>query len=134
MNRSVVIGFICIVAIVAAGAFIFMRPKSPEAQARYEAGWRKCAVCGHEWNKDPSQLIRESKASEDGSGFVRCPKCGAWRGMPIIRCPHCGKNYTSHKVVEDERGVYFPKQRTCPYCGRGLAEAVGSQGQPADTD
>ena len=134
MNRSVIIGLICVVAIAAAAAYTLMRPKSPAAQARYETGWRKCAACGHEWHKDRSELIRESKTSPDGYGLAHCPECDAWRGMPIIHCPHCDKNYTAREVVEDEHGVHFPKQRTCPHCGRFLGDEPGSEPPPADTE
>lgn len=134
MNRSAIIVLVCIVAIAAAIGYSVMRPRSPAAQARYDAGWRKCAVCGHEWHKDRSELIKECKASPDGYGLAHCPKCGEWRGMPMTQCPHCGKTYTASTIVEDENGLSFPKQRICPHCGRSRSEEPGSEAPPADTE
>ena len=139
MSRSTIIAFVCLLLIGAAVGWMVLRPESPSAQARRAAGRRKCTVCGHEWYKDRGELIREAKNSADGSGFNKCPECGAWRGVSVVDCPNpeCGKPYAAIAITQDEDGNVLStgKQRACPYCGyvRG-SELSGDNGEPAETE
>jgi len=136
MNRSTIIAVICLLVIGAAVGWMFLRPPSAAERSRRNAGWRKCAECGHEWYKDRSELIRESKSSPDKHSFNKCPECGAWRGMAAVDCPKCKVRFTAFTIVEDADGnLSFPKQRVCPHCGYRLGtDLSGDQHEPAEAE
>lgn len=136
MNRSTIIVVVCLVLIVAAGAWIFLRPDSGAQRARRNAGRRICTACGHEWYKDRGELIREAKNSADGSGFNQCPNCGAWRGVSVVDCPHCGKPYAATSITEDADGniIATGKVYVCPYCRYNRRTKQVADPEPEDTD
>jgi uncharacterized C2H2 Zn-finger protein len=74
-----------------------------------------------------SEIAAQMKQNPDGIGAVRCPKCGAWRGMARAQCPKCHKFFAGLLPVETGDGIRLEKQRVCPHCGYvfGAAETAG---------
>jgi hypothetical protein len=118
MNRSVAIGVVAVVLIGGAVAYLVMRPPSTASRERDEAGWRVCGACGHTWHMDLAQIQQQVRQDPEGNGWVQCPKCHAWRGLPAMRCPKCNTLYGAYNI--DESGARLSKCRTCPRCGYTL--------------
>ena len=119
MNRSAALSLVCLVAIAGAIVSIVMTQSSRSSgqRARYEAGWRMCHACGHQWHMELSEIAAEAKRDPTGHGYVQCPKCRAWRGMVRVICPKCSKPYTADIEVRTEQGSHFAKRQGCPHCG-----------------
>jgi len=131
MNRSLIIMIVCAVAIVAAIVWIAVRPPSDAARERDEGGWRVCGACGHEWHMSIAEAVRQSKANPEGTGWVKCPKCGAWQGMPGMLCPKCGRRFPLPLAERNEEYVHI-----CTYCGYAPPRASlgGNEQPPLETD
>jgi DNA-directed RNA polymerase subunit RPC12/RpoP len=127
MTRSAPIALVCIAAIAAAVVYLVQRPRSAAERERDAAGWRICAQCGHEWHLELGEIASQMKQNPDGVGAVRCPKCGAWRGMARAQCSKCHKSFPSLVPVETDDGIRLDKQRSCPHCryAFGTAETTG---------
>lgn len=131
MNRSLIIMLVCAVAIVAAIVWIATRPPSEAAKERDEGGWRVCGDCGHEWHMSIGRAVRQSKANPEGTGWVKCPKCGAWRGMPGQICTGCGRRFPLPLSKRNEEYV-----RICTYCGYAppLSSLGGGEEPPEEAE
>ncbi len=112
MNRSLITAIVCVVVVVLAAVWFFTRPPSGSAREKDEAGWRVCADCGHEWHMAVSEAVAQSKQNPEGTGWVKCSKCGAWRGMPGMLCPKCGRRFPIPLAERNEEYVY-----RCYWCG-----------------
>jgi DNA-directed RNA polymerase subunit RPC12/RpoP len=128
MARSGLIGLLCIVATGAAVFYLVRRPQSAAERERDMAGWRICAECGYEWHMKLADIASQMKQNPDGLGAVRCPKCGAWRGVPRATCPKCGKSFPNLVPVETSDGLRLEKQRSCPHCGYAFGAEAASEG------
>jgi ssDNA-binding Zn-finger/Zn-ribbon topoisomerase 1 len=119
VNRSAVIPLLCLAAIAGAVAWIVMTQSTGTSgqQARYEAGWRMCHACGHQWHMELSDIAAQARRDPTDHGYVQCPKCHAWRGMVRVICPKCGKAYTADVEIPTEQGSHFAKREGCPHCG-----------------
>jgi ssDNA-binding Zn-finger/Zn-ribbon topoisomerase 1 len=119
VSRSAVAALVCFVAIVGAVVSIVVTQSSRSSgrQARYDAGWRMCHECGHEWHMELGEIAAEARRDPTDHGYVQCPKCHAWRGMVRALCPRCGKAYPADVEVETEHGNVFAKRDRCPHCG-----------------
>lgn len=133
MNRSLATAIIALALIAAAVAYIATRSPSTASRERTEAGWRICAACGHTWHMDLAEIQRQTRQDPEGNGWVQCPNCAAWRGLPVMRCPKCNTLYGAYTI--DETGAQLGKCRTCPHCGHTLgADQPDTTPQPDDTD
>jgi len=114
MNRSLVSGVVALVLIGAAAVYLVSRPPSTAFRERDEAGWRVCGACGHAWHMELVEIQRQARQDPENNGWVQCPECHAWRGLPSVRCPKCDKLYGAYNI--DETGARLSKCRTCPHC------------------
>jgi len=126
MRRSPIVAVVAVVLIIASIIWLTVRPRSHGDRAQHEAGWRKCAECGHVWHMEISEIVKQQK--EHGK-LVKCPKCGARAGMATMVCPKCGERLT---VVDEKTGAYPP--HSCPYCGVVFSEFSGSGGEGPQVD
>ena len=113
MSRPLVVTAICTVVIIAAIVWIASRPPSEAAKERDEGGWRVCGGrgCGHEWHMTIREAVRQSKANPEGTGWVKCPKCDVWKGMPGMLCGKCGRRFPLPLASRNEEYVFI-----CTYC------------------
>jgi len=114
MRRSPIVALVAVVLIIASIVWLAVRPRSHGYRAQHDAGWRKCKECGYVWHMEIKEINKQQK---EHGGFVQCPKCKAWAGMPTMLCPKCGERLLA---VDEKTGAYPP--HSCPYCGVVFSE------------
>ena len=129
MSRPLVVTAICTVVIIAGIVRLATRPRSEAAKERDEAGWRVCRNCEHEWHMSIREAVRQSKQNPDGQGWVKCPKCDAWQGMPGMVCPKCERRFPLPFAIRNEEYVFI-----CTYCDYAppLSSLGGGEGLPEE--
>jgi len=91
----------------------------------------KCSKCGHEWEKDMSQMEPDNPEFMMGpGGYMAAQDCPACKekatGDQMVQCPNpdCKKWYVSEQMKFERRmmmGQATPEEQPpkdiCPYCG-----------------
>jgi formate dehydrogenase maturation protein FdhE len=128
LKSSPLVGVLAVLIIIGGAVFAFRGcGKSPAGALRQYVGDQYCLACGYEWHMDTAKMMKERLQDPTGNRFVRCPKCGKWRGVTVVRCSECGKRIPGATAYERPDGtVIVVQRRLCDEC----AKKAG--GQPED--
>lgn len=121
--RLPVVLLLALIALIATAITIRHLARNPGNTIRDKVGRRICLECGHMWHMKVSDIMEERMKDPSGNRWVKCPVCGAWKGVPVRDCARCGKAISAVvETVDDAGNAAYVGRELCDDCVKELSE------------